>query len=183
MHDVGKPKTRRFGEDNVVTFHHHDVVGAKLTRKRMQALKFSKDQIDAVAKLVELHLRFHGYGSGEWTDSAVRRYVRDAGDQLERLHVLTRADCTTRNKRKAELLRRTYDDLEVRIARLSEEEELASIRPDLDGNQIMEILGIGPGREVGEAYRYLLELRLDHGPMSEERAKAALLEWAAGRVP
>ena len=145
MHDVGKPKTRRFGEDNVVTFHHHDVVGAKLTRKRMQALKFSNDQIDAVASLVELHLRFHGYGSGEWTDAAVRRYVRDAGDQLERLHVLTRADCTTRNKRKAQLLRRTYDDLESRIARLSEEEELASIRPDLDGNQIMEVLGIAPG--------------------------------------
>ncbi len=182
MHDVGKPKTRRFVENNLVTFHHHDVVGAKLTRKRMQALKFSKDQTDAVAKLVELHLRFHGYGSGEWTDSAVRRYVRDAGDQLERLHVLTRADCTTRNKRKAELLRRTYDDLEVRIARLSEAEEMASIRPDLDGNQIMEILGIGPGREVGEAYRHLLELRLDNGPMGEEPAKAALLQWAATRV-
>ena len=141
----------------------------------MQALRFSNDEIDAVAQLVELHLRFHGYGSGEWTDSAVRRYVRDAGDQLERLHVLTRADCTTRNQRKAERLRRTYDDLEERIARLSEEEELASIRPDLDGNQIMEILGIGPGREVGEAYRFLLELRLDHGPSSYDEAKAALL--------
>jgi poly(A) polymerase len=182
MHDVGKPKTRRFAEDNVVTFHHHDVVGAKLTRRRMQALKFSREQTDAVARLVELHLRFHGYGSGEWTDSAVRRYVRDAGDQLERLHVLTRADCTTRNQRKADLLRRTYDDLEKRIARLSEAEELASIRPDLDGNQIMEILGIGPGREVGEAYRHLLELRLDHGPMSEDEAKAALLEWGATRA-
>jgi poly(A) polymerase len=179
MHDVGKPKTRRFAENNVVTFHHHDVVGAKLTRRRMQALKFSKEQTDAVVQLVEQHLRFHGYGSGEWTDAAVRRYVRDAGDQLERLHVLTRADCTTRNKRKAELLRRTYDDLEVRIARLSEAEELASIRPDLDGNQIMEILGIGPSREVGQAYRFLLEVRLDHGPMTEEQAKAALLEWAA----
>ena len=182
MHDVGKPRTRRFAEDGVVTFHHHDVVGAKLTRKRMQALKFSKDQIDAVSTLVELHLRFHGYGSGEWTDSAVRRYVRDAGDQLERLHVLTRADCTTRNQRKADRLRRTYDDLEERIARLSEAEELASIRPDLDGNQIMEILGIGPGREVGEAYRFLLELRLDHGPMSEDAATQALLEWAATRT-
>ena len=181
MHDVGKPRTRRFGEDGVVTFHHHDVVGAKLTRKRMQALRFPKDQIDAVCALVELHLRFHGYGSGEWTDSAVRRYVRDAGDQLERLHVLTRADCTTRNQRKAERLRRTYDDLEARIARLSEAEELASIRPDLDGNQIMEILGIGPGREVGEAYRHLLDLRLDRGPMSEAEATAALREWAAGR--
>ncbi len=182
MHDVGKPKTRRFVENNLVTFHHHDVVGAKLTRRRMQALKFSNDQTDAVAQLVEQHLRFHGYGSGEWTDSAVRRYVRDAGDQLERLHVLTRADCTTRNKRKAEMLRRTYDDLEQRIERLSEEEELKSIRPDLDGNQIMEILGIGPGREVGEAYRFLLELRLDKGPMSAEQAKAALLEWAASRA-
>ncbi|MCW2761054.1 MAG: hypothetical protein JWR85_1255 [Marmoricola sp.] len=181
MHDVGKPKTRRFAENNVVTFHHHDVVGAKLTRRRMQALKFSNDQIDAVAQLVEQHLRFHGYGSGEWTDSAVRRYVRDAGDQLERLHVLTRADCTTRNKRKADLLRRTYDELEARIAHLSEAEELASIRPDLDGNQIMEILGIGPGRQVGQAYRHLLELRLDHGPMSEDQAKAALLEWAASQ--
>ncbi len=181
MHDVGKPKTRRFGDDNVVTFHHHDVVGAKLTRKRMQALKFSNDQIDAVAQLVEQHLRFHGYGSGEWTDSAVRRYVRDAGDQLARLHVLTRADCTTRNRRKAERLRRTYDDLEERIERLSEAEELASIRPDLDGNQIMEILGIGPGRQVGEAYRHLLELRLDHGPMSEDEARQALLAWAAAK--
>jgi poly(A) polymerase len=179
MHDVGKPKTRRFAENNVVTFHHHDVVGAKLTRRRMQALKFSKEQTDAVVQLVEQHLRFHGYGSGEWTDSAVRRYVRDAGDQLERLHILTRADCTTRNRRKAEMLRRIYDDLEVRIARLSEAEELASIRPDLDGNQIMEILGIGPGREVGQAYRHLLEVRLDHGPMTEEQAKTALLEWAA----
>ena len=147
----------------------------------MKALRFSKEQIDQVGKLVELHLRFHGYGTGEWTDSAVRRYVRDAGDQLERLHVLTRADCTTRNQRKADRLRRTYDDLESRIERLSSEEELASIRPDLDGNQIMEILGIGPGRTVGEAYRHLLELRLDHGPMTEEEATSALLEWAASR--
>jgi len=182
MHDVGKPKTRRFAANNVVTFHHHDVVGAKLTRRRMQALKFSRDQTDAVAQLVEQHLRFHGYGSGEWTDSAVRRYVRDAGDQLDRLHVLTRADCTTRNKRKAESLRRTYDELEERIARLSEAEELASMRPDLDGNQIMEILGIGPGRQVGQAYRHMLELRLDRGPMSEEDAKVALLEWAAAQA-
>jgi poly(A) polymerase len=179
MHDVGKPKTRRFAENNVVTFHHHDVVGAKLTRRRMQALKFSKEQTDAVAQLVEQHLRFHGYGSGEWTDSAVRRYVRDAGDQLARLHVLTRADCTTRNKRKADSLRRTYDELEERIARLSEEEELASMRPDLDGNQIMEILGVGPGRLVGQAYRHMLDLRLDRGPMTEDEARAALLEWAA----
>ncbi len=143
----------------------------------MKALRFSNDEIEAVSKLVELHLRFHGYGSGEWTDSAVRRYVRDAGDQLERLHILTRADCTTRNARKAARLRRTYDDLEARIAELSEEEELASIRPDLDGTQIMEILGIPPGREVGEAYKFLLELRMDEGPQSEEAARAALLAW------
>ena len=181
MHDVGKPKTRRFVDDGTVTFHHHDVVGAKLTRKRMKALKFSNEQTDAVSKLVELHLRFHGYGTGEWTDSAVRRYVRDAGDQLEQLHVLTRADCTTRNKRKADRLRRTYDDLEARIDRLAGEEELAAIRPDLDGNQIMRILGIGPGREVGEAYKYLLDLRLDNGPMSEDDATAALQEWWAAR--
>ncbi|WP_296602766.1 CCA tRNA nucleotidyltransferase [Nocardioides sp.] len=179
MHDIGKPRTRRFVDDGTVTFHHHDVVGAKMTRKRMKALRFSNDEIEAVSKLVELHLRFHGYGSGEWTDSAVRRYVRDAGDQLERLHVVTRADCTTRNQRKADRLRRTYDDLEARIARLREQEELDSLRPDLDGNQIMEILGVGPGRQVGAAYKYLLELRMDRGPMSEEEARAALLAWAA----
>jgi poly(A) polymerase len=177
MHDVGKPRTRRFSDDGSVTFHHHDVVGAKLTRKRMKALRFSNDDIDAVCSLVELHLRFHGYGSGEWTDSAVRRYVRDSGDQLARLHVLTRADCTTRNRRKAERLRRTYDELEARIDHLAEQEELDAIRPDLDGNQIMELLGIGPGREVGEAYRHLLELRMDRGPMTQEEASAALLEW------
>jgi poly(A) polymerase len=181
MHDVGKPRTRRFLDDGTVTFHHHDVVGAKLTRKRMRALRFSGEETEAVAKLVELHLRFHGYGTGEWTDSAVRRYVRDAGDQLDRLHVLTRADCTTRNKRKADRLRRTYDDLEERIARLSEQEELDAIRPDLDGNQIMEILGIGPGREVGAAYQHLLELRMDRGPMGEDEARAALLAWWADR--
>jgi len=177
MHDVGKPRTRRFLDDGTVTFHHHDVVGAKITKKRMKALRFSNDQIDAVTRLVELHLRFHGYGSGEWTDSAVRRYVRDAGPELERLHVLTRADCTTRNQRKADRLRRTYDDLEKRIERLSEEEELAALRPDLDGNQIMEILGIGPGREVGLAYKFLLELRMDQGPMTAEAAEAALRDW------
>ena len=181
MHDVGKPRTRRFLDDGSVTFHHHDVVGAKITRKRMQALRFSADETTAVSKLVELHLRFHGYGDGQWTDSAVRRYVRDAGDLLPRLHVLTRADCTTRNQRKADRLRRTYDELEERIERLSEQEELASMRPDLDGNQIMEILGIGPGREVGAAYAHLLELRLDHGPMGYEAARDALLAWAAGR--
>src|SRR3712207_1482748 len=147
MYDVGKPRTRRFLSDGTVTFHHHDVVGAKLTRKRMKALRFSNDTTDAVAKLVELHLRFHGYGSGEWTDSAVRRYVRDAGDELDRLHVLTRADCTTRNKRKADRLRRTYDDLEARISVLAEQEELDAIRPDLDGTRIMEILGLARSEE------------------------------------
>nr|WP_030483657.1 CCA tRNA nucleotidyltransferase [Nocardioides aequoreus] len=182
MHDVGKPRTRRFLDDGSVTFHHHDVVGAKLTRKRMQALRFSKEQIQAVTTLVELHLRFHGYGDGEWTDSAVRRYVRDAGDQLARLHVLTRADCTTRNRRKAERLRRAYDDLETRIERLEAEEELAAIRPDLDGNQIMEVLGVGPGREVGEAYRFLLELRLDRGPLEHDEAAEALRTWWAART-
>ncbi|QIX28499.1 CCA tRNA nucleotidyltransferase [Nocardioides sp. JQ2195] len=181
MHDVGKPRTRRFEAGGVVTFHHHDVVGAKITRKRMKALRFSNDEVEAVSKLVELHLRFHGYGEGEWTDSAVRRYVRDAGDQLERLHILTRADCTTRNQRKANRLRAAYDDLEARIERLSEEEELASIRPDLDGTQIMEILGIPPGREVGEAYKFLLELRMDDGPQSEEAARDALLAWWGSR--
>ncbi|WP_442945340.1 CCA tRNA nucleotidyltransferase [Nocardioides sp. CCNWLW216] len=181
MHDVGKPRTRRFVDDGTVTFHHHDVVGAKMTRKRMKALRFSNDQIEAVGHLVELHLRFHGYGTGEWTDSAVRRYVRDAGDQLERLHVLTRADCTTRNQRKADRLRRSYDDLEARIARLSEEEELASMRPDLDGNQIMGILGIGPGREIGQAYQFLLELRMDRGPLEPEVAEAELRAWWAAR--
>jgi poly(A) polymerase len=181
MHDVGKPRTRRFLPDGSVTFHHHDVVGAKLTRKRMKALRFSNDQIEAVATLVELHLRFHGYGSGEWTDSAVRRYVRDAGDELDRLHVLTRADCTTRNARKADRLRRTYDDLEDRIARLSEEEELAALRPELDGRQIMAILDIPPGPQVGEAYRWLLDRRMDLGPEPAEQAEAALRAWWAER--
>ena len=181
MHDIGKPRTRRFQDDGTVTFHHHDVVGAKLTRKRMKALRFSGDEIEAVSRLVELHLRFHGYGEGEWTDSAVRRYIRDAGDQLERLHILTRADCTTRNRRKAERLRRTYDDLEQRIARLMEAEELAAIRPDLDGTQIMALLDLPPGREVGAAYRFLMELRLDEGPLGEEEAGRRLLAWWADR--
>lgn len=181
MHDVGKPRTRRFQDDGSVTFHHHDVVGAKLTRKRMKELRFPNTDVDAVTELVALHLRFHGYGSGEWTDSAVRRYVRDAGAQLARLHVLTRADSTTRNRRKADRLRRAYDDLEARIEHLTEEEELSAIRPDLDGNQIMAILGLGPGREVGAAYKHLLELRLEHGPMSYDDARAALLDWWSAR--
>ncbi|MEJ7628293.1 MAG: CCA tRNA nucleotidyltransferase [Nocardioidaceae bacterium] len=177
LHDIGKPRTRRFVDDGTVTFHHHDVVGAKMVRKRLAQLRFPSADIDAVAKLVELHLRFHGYGSGEWTDSAVRRYVRDAGPLLDRLHVLTRADCTTRNARKAERLRRTYDDLEERIARLAVDEELAAIRPELDGRQIMAALGISPGPEVGEAYRFLLELRLDRGLVGPDLAREALLAW------
>jgi poly(A) polymerase len=181
IHDIGKPKTRRFEGAGKVTFHHHDVVGAKLARKRMKALRFSNEQIDQVSKLIELHLRFHGYGTGEWTDSAVRRYVRDAGDQLDRLHVLTRADCTTRNRRKAEALRAAYDDLEARIERLKEQEELDALRPDLDGNQIMEILGISPGREVGEAYKFLMDLRLDRGPLGEAQARQELLNWWSNR--
>ena len=182
MHDVGKPRTRRFVEGGAVTFHHHDVVGAKLTRKRMKALRFSNDETDAVCQLIELHLRFHGYGNGEWTDSAVRRYVRDAGDQLERLHILTRADCTTRNRRKAERLARTYDALEERIELLSAEEELASMRPALDGQQIMALLGIGPGPEVGAAYRFLLELRIEEGVLSEEEAATRLRAWWTDRT-
>ncbi|MGH1564361.1 CCA tRNA nucleotidyltransferase [Mumia sp. DW29H23] len=181
LHDIGKPRTRRFLDDGTVTFHHHDVVGAKLARKRLRALRYSNDVVDEVSRLVELHLRFHGYGTGEWTDSAVRRYVRDAGAQLQRLHVLTRADSTTRNRRKAERLQRTYDDLEQRIAQLAEAEELDKIRPDLDGNQIMEILGIGPGKVVGDAYRFLLDLRLDRGPLGEDVAREALLSWWAAR--
>ena len=181
IHDIGKPKTKRNEAGGKVTFHHHDVVGAKLARKRMKALRFSNEQIDQVSKLIELHLRFHGYGDGEWTDSAVRRYVRDAGDQLDRLHILTRADCTTRNKRKAGALSRTYDGLEERIAQLKEQEELDAIRPDLDGNRIMEVLGIPPGPQVGKAYNHLLELRLENGPMGHDAAVEALKEWWAAQ--
>jgi poly(A) polymerase len=182
LHDIGKPRTRRSADDGTVTFHHHDVVGAKMAAKRLRELRFSGDEVKAVARLVELHLRFHGYGSGEWTDSAVRRYVRDAGDLLDRLHVLTRADCTTRNRQKAERLRRAYEDLEARIAQLAEQEELAAMRPDLDGEQIMATLGIGPGPAVGEAYRFLLERRIDDGPLGEDRARDELLAWWAARA-
>ena len=181
LHDIGKPRTRRFEDDGRVSFHHHEVVGARMTRKRMQALRFSGEMIDDVSKLVELHLRFHGYGTGEWSDSAVRRYVRDAGDQLTRLHKLTRADSTTRNKRRAAALQHAYDSLEARIAVLAEQEELNSLRPDLDGAQIMRILGIAPGPVVGEAYRHLMELRLDRGPLSEQQATDELLAWWASR--
>jgi poly(A) polymerase len=177
LHDIGKPRTRSFEAGGKVTFHHHDVVGAKLARKRLTALRYPSEVVKDVAKLVELHLRFHGYGDGQWTDSAVRRYVRDASDQLERLHILTRADCTTRNQAKAARLRAAYDDLEDRIGVLAEEEELAAIRPDLDGQQIMAILQLPPGPVVGEAYRMLLEHRIEHGPLSVDEARAVLLSW------
>ena len=182
LHDIGKPKTRRFEAGGKVSFHHHEVVGARMTKKRMQALRFPNDLTDDVALLVELHLRFHGYGTGEWTDSAVRRYVRDAGDQIVRLHKLTRADSTTRNRKRALALQHAYDHLEERIAKLSEEEELAAIRPDLDGKQIMRILDIPPGPVVGEAYDFLLGLRLDRGPMDEASATEALRAWWAART-
>lgn len=181
LHDIGKPRTRKFEGDGRVSFHHHEVVGARMTRKRMQALRFSNEHIDDVSRLVELHLRFHGYGTGEWTDSAVRRYVRDAGPLLTRLHKLTRADCTTRNRRRAQALQRAYDHLEERIVQLQAQEELDAVRPDLDGQAIMRILGIPPGPSVGEAYRFLLDLRLDRGPMDEASATEALKAWWAAR--
>ncbi len=177
LHDIGKPDTKRNEPGGGVSFHHHEVVGAKMVRKRLRALKYPKQFTEEVARLVFLHLRFHGYGKGQWTDSAVRRYVTDADELLPRLHKLVRADCTTRNKRRAAALRATYDDLEVRIERLQEEEDLAKVRPDLDGNAIMELLGLRPGPQVGKAWSYLKELRLDRGPMSRDEAEAALLEW------
>jgi len=179
LHDIGKPRTRRLEANGGVSFHHHDVVGAKMTRKRLKALKYPTATIESVAQLVQLHLRFHGYGGGQWTDSAVRRYVRDAGEELDRLHVLTRADCTTRNRRKATALRRAYDDLEARIDRLAEQEEMAAVRPDLDGRAIMTILGIEPGPLVGRAYKHLLDYRLDHGPVGPAAAEAELRRWWA----
>ena len=181
LHDIGKPATRRI-EGRIVTFHQHDLVGARMAKQRLKALRFDNDTVKSVARLVELHLRFYGYGEQAWTDSAVRRYVRDAGPLLERLHILTRSDVTTRNRRKAERLEFAYDDLEQRIAELREQEEMDAVRPDLDGEQIMAILGIGPGREVGEAYRMLLEQRLEHGPLGAERAEAVLREWWASRA-
>ncbi|MCV7219683.1 CCA tRNA nucleotidyltransferase [Mycolicibacterium elephantis] len=177
LHDIGKPATRKLEPGGGVSFHHHEVVGAKMARKRMRALKYSKQMIDDVSQLVYLHLRFHGYGGGRWTDSAVRRYVTDAGHLLPRLHKLVRADCTTRNKRRAARLQANYDDLEKRIAELAEKEDLARVRPDLDGNEIMEILGIPPGPEVGQAWRHLKELRLDRGPLSREEAVDELRKW------
>ncbi len=181
LHDIGKPATRRFEPGGGVSFHHHEVVGAKMAARRLKALRFDKETVQAVARLTELHLRFHGYGEARWSDSAVRRYVTDAGPLLERLHRLTRSDCTTRNRRKAERLSFAYDDLEARIAELREKESLAAIRPDLDGTQIMEILGIGPGPEVGEAYRFLLDLRMEHGPQDPAVAEQALRTWWSTR--
>ena len=181
LHDIGKPTTRRHESDGGVSFHHHEVVGAKMVRKRLRSLKYSKQMIDDVSQLVYLHLRFHGYGEGRWTDSAVRRYVADAGPLLPRLHKLVRADCTTRNKRRAALLQANYDGLEARIAELAAKEDLDRVRPDLDGNAIMELLGIPAGPEVGQAWSFLKELRLDRGPLSREEATAELLAWWRAR--
>ncbi len=177
LHDIGKPSTRRFEGRGVVTFHHHDVVGAKMARKRLRALRFDNDTIARVSLLIELHQRFFGYTEGGWTDSAVRRYVRDAGEELERLHILTRADVTTRNRRKADRLGFAYDDLEQRIAELAEREEMEAVRPDLTGEDIMRILDLPPGPDVGRAYRFLLELRLDEGPLGAEEAEKRLRHW------
>jgi poly(A) polymerase len=183
LHDVGKPATRRFAPGGGVSFHHHEVVGAKLVTRRLRALRYDNEVVRDVARLTELHLRFHGYGDGAWTDSAVRRYVHDAGPLLARLHKLTRADCTTRNQRKAARLAAAYDDLESRIARLREQEELDAVRPELDGHQIMQALGLREGRDVGAAYRFLLELRLERGPLGADAAREELLRWWAARSP
>ena len=179
LHDVGKPDTRRKEPDGRVSFHHHEVVGAKMVRRRLRELRYPKVVIDEVSQLVYLHLRFHGYGTGEWTDSAVRRYVTDAGPLLDRLHALVRSDCTTRNRRRAAALQRSYDSLEERIAALRAKEQLEAIRPDLDGNAIMQLLGIGPGPLVGQAYKHLLALRMERGPLTHEQAEAELRAWAA----
>jgi len=181
LHDIGKPATRKLEPGGGVSFHHHDLKGARLARKRLQALRFDGETTAAVCQLIEQHLRFFGYAEGAWTDSAVRRYVRDAGDQLDRLHILTRADVTTRNKRKAGRLASAYDDIERRIAELAAQEQLDAMRPELDGNRIQEILGIGPGREVGEAYRFLLDVRLDEGVIGPDAAEQRLRAWWASR--
>lgn len=181
LHDIGKPATRRLEPGGGVTFYHHDIKGARMARKRLNALRFDSDTIGVVTRLIELHLRFFGYAEGAWTDSAVRRYVRDAGAELERLHILTRADVTTRNARKAGRLARAYDDIERRIDELAAQEELDAMRPELDGNRIQKVLGIPPGREVGEAYRFLLDLRLDEGILGEEEAERRLRAWWAAR--
>jgi poly(A) polymerase len=177
LHDIGKPKTKALIPGGGVSFHHHEVVGAKMAKERLRTLRFDNHIVKDVGQLVFLHLRFHGYGSGEWTDSAVRRYVRDADELLDHLHLLTRADCTTRNQKKAQMLANTYDQLEQRIKELMQQEELNKIRPDLTGEQIMQILSIKPSPMVGKAYDFLLELRLENGPLGEEKAKQALLTW------
>lgn len=177
LHDIGKPATRRFEPGGGVSFHHHELVGARMARERMKAMRFDKATTKAVVRLIELHLRFHGYGEGAWTDSAVRRYVTDAGPLLSRLHLLTRSDCTTRNVRKARRLSAAYDGLEQRIERLAAEEELAAVRPELNGNEIAEALGIAPGPVLGEAYNYLLQVRLDEGPIGPDAARERLLAW------
>ncbi len=182
LHDIGKPATRRHEPKGRVSFHHHEVVGAKLVRKRLMALRYSKEVVEAVARLTFLHLRFHGFGRGEWTDSAVRRYVTDAGDLLPRLHKLVRSDSTTRNKRRAAALSATYDSLEERITEISEKEDLARVRPDLDGNAIMELLDLQPGPDVGRAWRFLKDLRLERGPLDRDEAEAALRDWWASRT-
>jgi poly(A) polymerase len=180
LHDIGKPATRRFEDSGGgVSFHHHEVVGAKMAARRMKAMRFDKDTTKAVSRLVELHLRFHGYGDGEWTDSAVRRYVTDAGPLLPRLNRLTRSDCTTRNVRKARTLSRIYDDLEIRIVALMEQEQLDAVRPELDGNEIAQVLGIAPGPVLGRAYKHLLGVRMDQGPIGREAAIEALRDWWA----
>jgi poly(A) polymerase len=181
LHDIGKPATRRHEEGGGVSFHHHEVVGAKLVRARLKALKYPKEVVEDVSRLTLLHLRFHGYGRGEWTDSAVRRYVTDAGPLLARLHKLVRSDSTTRNKRRAAALARSYETLEERIARIEAEEDLRAVRPDLDGNEIMRLLGLPPGPQVGQAWRFLKELRLDRGPLPHDEAVAELRKWAAAQ--
>jgi len=183
LHDIGKPKTRALIAGGGVSFHHHEIVGARLAKSRLKSLRFDGQTIEQVETLVSLHLRFHGYGDGEWTDSAVRRYVRDAGDLLVHLHVLTRADCTTRNLKKAERLAKVYQSLEERISKLMEEEELSKIRPDLDGAQVMKLLAIKPSATVGRALDYLLELRLEKGPLGQERATEELLDWWSKENP
>jgi len=183
LHDIGKPKTRSVGGHGV-TFHHHEVVGARMTRERLTALRYPSDEIEAITRLVFLHLRFHGYGEGDggWTDSAVRRYVRDAGELLRELNELTRCDCTTRNERRAKMLKARMDALEERIARLAEQEELKAIRPELDGNTVMKVLELSPGPGVGEAMRWLLELRLEEGMLGEEEATRRLRDWWSSRA-
>ncbi|RSZ61983.1 CCA tRNA nucleotidyltransferase [Corynebacterium hylobatis] len=179
LHDCGKPQTRAFNEDGRVTFHHHEVVGAKLVRRRLRTLKYSKQMVADISQLVYLHMRFYGFGEGQWTDSAVRRYVTDAGPLLPRLHKLVRADSTTRNQRKAARLQRTYDHLEERIADIAAREDLARVRPDLDGNEIMQILNLPPGPQIGQAWTFLKELRLERGPLEREEAIGELKKWWA----